>query len=170
MARLPKPTALKVAEGNRGRRPLGTKSEPNPDLLTDLTAPDWLSATAKRVWDKQAPRLQKVRLLTVADTYVFAMWCQETGNYIDAQIQINQQVEEAGGKASALIADRGDGKQPQPNPWLIVQSMASKKSLQLGREFGMTPVGRRLCAVEVQTDMFNDIPQANEKAASSYYN
>lgn len=169
--RPPKPTALKIAEGNRGKRPLGTKREPEPDVLTDLSAPEWLSATAKRVWDKQAPRMAKVRLLTVADTYNFAVWCQETGNYIDAQVQVNKLTEAMGGQ-SPLVVKGKDGKQPQPNPWLIVQSMAAKKCLALGREFGMTPVGRRQLAIEVQTDMFADLPSArdDEKPTSSYYN
>lgn len=168
MARPPKPTALKRAEGNRGKRPLGDKREPEPEILTDLAPPNWLSEAGKAVWERQAPRLAKIKLLTSADVDVFAIFCQETGNYIDAQRQLNA-LQAAGGGKSPLIVRGNEGKQPQPNPWLIVQSMASKKSLALGREFGMTPVGRRQLALEVQTDMFGFAEKSTHETTAGRY-
>ena len=59
--RLPKPTAQKVAEGNRGRRPLNYQDEPQPEELTELTPPTWLSPTAKKVWVEDIPAMSKIR-------------------------------------------------------------------------------------------------------------
>lgn len=170
--RPPKPTALKVAEGNRGKRPLNYADEPKPDALDELTPPAWLSATAKKVWTEDLPAMAKIRLVTKADRNSFAVLCQETANYIDAQNAINALAEKMPAGQSVLIMGGKEGKQPQPNPFLIVQSMATKKIIMLSREFGKTPVGRKQLAIAAQTDIFNDVPEVNDhgKPASGYYN
>ena len=170
--RPPKPTALKIAEGNRGRRPLNFHDEVKPDELDELTPPAWLSPTAQRVWKEDIPAMAKIRLVTKADRNSFAVLCQETANYIDAQTAINALVEKMPPGQSALIMGSKEGKQPQPNPFLIVQSMATKKIIALSREFGKTPVGRKQLAMAAQTDIFNDIPENKDSgnSASNYYN
>ena len=66
--RPPKPTALKVVEGNAGKRAIN-KQEPDPNYLQDLSAPDWLTRVpgAVQVWDELAPKLRSARLLTCLD-------------------------------------------------------------------------------------------------------
>ena len=46
--RKPKPTAIKILEGNPGKRQLN-KYEPSPDKLAP-ECPDWLSEEAKAEW------------------------------------------------------------------------------------------------------------------------
>lgn len=170
--RPPKPTALKIAEGNRGRRPLNYQDEPKPDELTELAPPAWLSATAKKVWQEDAPGMAKIRLLTKADRHSFAILCQVTAKYIDAQIAENSIADKLPPGQSVLLVGGKDGKQPQPSPYLIIQAMCVKNIITLSREFGKTPVGRKQLAMAAQTDIFNDIPQESEhgRPANSYYN
>jgi P27 family predicted phage terminase small subunit len=168
----PKPTAQKIAEGNRGKRPLNYQDEPKPDPLIELSPPTWLSPTAKKIWVEDIPAMSKIRLVTKADRNAFAVLCQETGNYIDAQICINALAEKNAEGQSVLLQGGRDGKQPQPNGYLIVQAMVVKKIISLSREFGKTPVGRRQLAIAAQTDIFNDLPGLNgdAKALNDYYN
>ena len=77
MAR-PKPTALKILEGNRTRRPL-PPNEPTYDIA-DIEPPANLSAASKSEWLRLAPMLQTQRVLTEADLKIFGHYCEAVGN------------------------------------------------------------------------------------------
>ncbi|NLD95616.1 MAG: phage terminase small subunit P27 family, partial [Synergistaceae bacterium] len=74
--RKPKPTALKLLEGDRGkgRRPLN-KNEPIPPEGA-IKCPSWLLPEAKKEWKRLAPALEAMRVLTVADLKAFEGYCQ----------------------------------------------------------------------------------------------
>lgn len=71
--RHPKPTALKILEGNPGKRAL-PKEEPTPS--GKAVKPKWLrKKTGGEVWDTYAPIVEGMGLLTDADVETFARWC-----------------------------------------------------------------------------------------------
>lgn len=70
--RPPKPTALKLLTGNPGCRPL-PQNEPKPPA-GKAEPPDWLTAEARKLWDRYAPRYEAMGVLTVADELAFANW------------------------------------------------------------------------------------------------
>lgn len=70
--RKPKPTALKVFEGNPGKRPLN-KDEPKPQGKAEM--PDWLRPQAQAVWERIAPQLEAIGILTKADENLLAQYC-----------------------------------------------------------------------------------------------
>jgi len=72
--RKPKPTKLKIIEGNPGKRPLN-ENEPIPQSIAP-ECPDWLSDDAKKEWKRLAPELERLGLLTVLDMAAFAGYCQ----------------------------------------------------------------------------------------------
>lgn len=72
--RRPKPTAVKVAEGNPGKRPLNDK-EPEPRSKTVTERPP-LTADAVIVWDRLAPEAEHLGTLTSADAQAFAVLCE----------------------------------------------------------------------------------------------
>ena len=61
----PKPTALKVLDGNPRHRPIN-RSEPRPRPVAPK-CPSWLDAEAKREWRRIAPALERIGLLTEID-------------------------------------------------------------------------------------------------------
>lgn len=67
------PTTLKLLRGNPGRRPL-PKDEPQPAL--GAKPPAWLSEVARREWDRKAPMLEKLGVLTEADEDALATYCE----------------------------------------------------------------------------------------------
>ena len=69
----PKPTALKLVEGNPGRRPLN-ENEPKPPLAT-LKPPTWLDADGRKVWRQLAPGYHALGLLTELGVEAFAHAC-----------------------------------------------------------------------------------------------
>lgn len=77
----PKPTALKVAAGNPGKRTLN-EDEPIPPP-GEISPPEWLSPEARKIWDRVADVLLKMRTLTTADVDAFARYCEAYARWID---------------------------------------------------------------------------------------
>ena len=71
--RKPKPTALKLIEGNPGKRPINGH-EPKPPA-SKPTCPSHLSPTAKAEWKRLAEALHRIGLLTQADRTALAAYC-----------------------------------------------------------------------------------------------
>ena len=68
-----KPTALKVAEGNPGKRRLN-----EPELLMEPEAPEppiWLEAGGRVIWDGLVPDLVRLGLLQKVDQIQLANLC-----------------------------------------------------------------------------------------------
>lgn len=59
--RKPKPTALKILEGNPGKRPIN-ENEPIPPKGT-VKCPTWLEPEAKKEWKRLAPSLEAMGVL-----------------------------------------------------------------------------------------------------------
>ena len=74
MARPHKPTAVKTAAGNPGKRALN-KQEPDPEYLRDLAAPADLPDGAKAIWREVVPMLARNRLATQADIRILRKLC-----------------------------------------------------------------------------------------------
>lgn len=65
--RKPKPTALKLLDGNPGKRPIAADREPTPQAGRPIR-PAWLDTPELRAaWDTIADRLEEMGVLTVAD-------------------------------------------------------------------------------------------------------
>lgn len=151
--RPPKPTALKVIEGNRGKRS-SNKQEPDPEYLQDMNPPAWLHASAKEVWLEVAPHLAKAKLLTEVDVQALAMGCVAIAQY-------RQAVRVAGDdlvKSKLVVDDEGKAVAAGEhiNPWMIVQSMSFKQAMAIFQQFGMSPAARTRIAIQPQGDLFGN--------------
>lgn len=153
MARPPKPTGLKLIEGNKGKRALN-KQEPDPEYLSDLTAPEWLSEDAARVWDEVAPHLRNARLLTTADVQMLGMGCVAIAQYRASARRAGDSL------VKSKLVENDDGQLVETgehvNPWLIVQSMSFKQAMVVFQQFGMSPAARTRIAVNPQGELFGD--------------
>lgn len=150
----PKPTALKLINGNPGKRGVN-KQEPDPEHLSaeHSAAPAWLDARAKAVWDEIVPPLQKAKLVAVIDVQHLALGCVALAQYRLA-------VERAG--EDLVHAAKGQ-KGESLSAWLIVQSMAFKQATAVLRDFGMSPAARTRIALQPQMDLFGKSNGEGEK-------
>jgi P27 family predicted phage terminase small subunit len=149
-----KPTNIKVLEGNKGKRPLN-KQEPDPEYLEDLTAPDYLSDEAKKIWDDVAPNLRKAMLLTIVDVQMLAMGCTAIAQYRIASRMASDNLV----KAKMVEPEKGGEAVPtgeHVNPWLIVQSMCFKQAMAMFMQFGMSPAARARISINPQGDLFGN--------------
>lgn len=153
--RPPKPTALKVVEGNAGKRAIN-KQEPDPDYLQDLSAPDWLTRVpgAVQVWDELAPKLRSAKLLTEIDVQALSQLAVSLAHFRLAATKTGENLV----KHKLVENDEGETVEAGEhiNPWLLVQSMSFKQSNALMAQFGMTPAARTRVAINPQGDLFGN--------------
>jgi phage terminase small subunit len=130
-----KPTKLKILEGRRGHRPL-PENEPMPRPITP-EIPDDLDDNAKKVWQRVAPMVERLSLLTEVDGEMFGGLCQ-----IRSRLQwINNELGNLNNDEKRLA-------------WLQKeQRMYLKLFRDYAKEFGLTPVGRIGLAVNTDTEM-----------------
>lgn len=152
MARVHKPTALKIIEGNKGKRALN-KSEPDPEYLNDLAAPKFLSESAAMVWDEIVPNLRSARMLTKVDVPMLAMGCTAIAQYRVAASKADINLV----KSKIIVGDEGQPVETgeHVNPWLIVQSMSFKQAMAVFQQFGMSPAARTRISVNPQGELFD---------------
>lgn len=162
--RTPKPSSLRLVEGNRGKRRLN-KQEPDPAYLADLVAPAWLPAATRVVWDEIVPHLRAAKMLTTIDVPMLEKGCVAIAQYRHATKMLGdslvldaESVEESGVKVVTKAATL--------NQWMVAQSMSFKQAMAVLQQFGMSPAARTRIAIQPQGDLFgNDV----QKAASAYF-
>lgn len=138
--RKPKPTYLKLLEGNPGHRPLN-KNEPKPPPATPR-CPRHLSAEARREWSRVTPLLATLGLLTRIDRAALAMYCEAWGRWVEAEDAL---------KKYGVMVKSPNGF-PMQSPYLAVANMAMQQMRGLLTEFGMSPASRTRLSVQEQTD------------------
>ncbi len=152
--RKPKPTALKKAEGNPGKRKLNER-EPKPAAGVG-SPPVWLDDFAKTVWRRVVKELEAVGMLTRVDRDSLGCYCQAVSSLKTAREEI----------AKDGITIQGLHG-PVKNPACAVEKDAMTAIRQFGSEFGLTPASRaRLTTPEnkTETDEFeNDFGKPNLK-------
>jgi P27 family predicted phage terminase small subunit len=112
--RKPKPTALKLLNGNPGKRALNT-NEPTLTPLIDAEPPRYLGKAARMEWQRLAPQLVAVGLLSEADLALFATYCSAWGDLLEAEKKLRR-----GGHVSST------GKR---SPWFYVKARAGRAAV-----------------------------------------
>ena len=128
--RRPKPTALKRATGNPGKRKLN-EHEPKPDAAVPEFPPH-LDAEAQEEWARVTPQLMRLRVLTRLDRAALAVYCQAWSRWVDAETKLRQ-------FGAVIKTPRG---YPVQNPYLGIANTAMATMLRYLGEFGMTPSSR----------------------------
>jgi P27 family predicted phage terminase small subunit len=150
-----KPTALKVLEGNPGKRPL-PKGEPQPGNVTRIKPPSYLPPLAKKEWRVILPQLQSLGLISDLDIYGLAAYCNAYATWVDALGQIK--------KTGALV--RSPNGYPMPSPWIKISRDAQDEMMRWLKEFGMTPAARSRVSVEGGDDEPDELEKLFREAAN----
>ena len=142
--RKPKPTALKVLEGNPGKRPLN-KNEPQPERKAPR-CPSWLEPEAKKEWKRMAKTLEAIGGLTQVDKAAFAGYCQAYARWREA--------EEFLSKHGTIF------KTPSGYIQQVPQVAIARNYLQIMKdfcsEFGLTPAARTRIRVDTESATSDD--------------
>jgi P27 family predicted phage terminase small subunit len=149
----PKPTALRVLQGNPGKLRLNP-NEPKPaHAPIDLKPPAWLTPAAREVWDRLAPDLRGVGLLTVVDVDVFAAYCATYERWRQAEEFVTKNgliyvQREPSTKGADGVLVPGAIRYIQQYPQVGVAQKALLMLCKLGAELGLTPAARARIHIE----------------------
>lgn len=130
--RKPKPTHMKLLEGNPGKRALN-KAEPKPQAKIP-PCPRHLSKEARKEWRRISKELLQLGLLTVVDRAALAAYCQAWARWIQA--------EEAMATDDFKMVATTDKGYAHVSPWFSVANAALKQMHSFLTEFGLTPASR----------------------------
>ena len=145
--RKPKPTAIKLLEGNPGKRPLNTQ-EPTPPK-GEAKCPAWLLSEAKKEWKRLASSLQAMGVLTLVDQMAFAGYCQAYARWKEAEEFIT--------KHGSIFKTPSGYVQQVPQVSIAQQNLKIMQSFCT--EFGLTPAARaRIIAGDGQNSASSEDP------------
>lgn len=134
----PKPSALKKAQGNPGRRPLND-GEPIPPTGVPQP-PEYLSPVAAQVWAARAPTLIEMRVLTVADVDFFAIYCTLIARYMELQKAF--WMKGANGTVFTQKDAKGRAKNVREFPQVGELLQVLQLIVRYGDRFGINPSAR----------------------------
>lgn len=126
----PKPTALRVIEGNPGKRAL-PKNEPKPANVIP-SCPPHLKAEAKKEWRRVTKHLKQLGIIAHIDRGALAAYCQAWARWVEAEERLAESQDIVKTKGGNVIQ----------NPYLAVANRAQEQMVKIAAEFGMTPSSR----------------------------
>ena len=128
--RKPKPTALKIFNGNPGHKPLN-KREPKPRQALPR-CPAHLDDVAKREWRRIIREVRHIGMITALDRVGLAVYCVLWSRWVAAEIKLAE---------TGLVIVTKSGNVIQ-NPLLGVANRAQAELRRWAVEYGMTPSSR----------------------------
>lgn len=146
--RPPKPTSLRLLEGNPGHRPIN-RTEPKPPV-TVPEPPRFLNAKAKRMFRQLAPILLEIGTLTQIDAWVLADYC-------DAAAEVERLTKELKRAGDTITTPNG---YIQPHPYVAMRNQCLARMARAGAELGIGAASR----TRVKTDL-----AAGKKSAFGEY-
>lgn len=127
--RRPKPSRIRELGGNQGHRRLN-KNEPKPSSIADC--PAWLANEAREEWNRLAPELEALGLLSNLDASALAVYCESFQRWRRATAHI----------AEHGPVDRTENGYAVQSPFVSIANGAAETMRKLMIEFGMSPAAR----------------------------
>lgn len=155
MSGRPKPTALKVIEGNPGKRPL-PENEPKP-MPKAPRMPRNLDKRAKETWKRLAPKLERMGLLCETDGQSFANLCQIHGRLVAIREFINTGNPSLVQEVQKPDPDGGMRHEYKKSPYVTMELQYLREFRAHAGEFGLTPRGRVGLVVGTSGDEGDDL-------------
>lgn len=136
----PRPTRMKVLEGNPGRRPL-SQNEPSPSVMDGVPKPpSHLNKAAKKEWRSIAAKLHRLGLLTEVDITALALYCQSYARWVEAEEKL---------LLTGLVIKTINGNVIN-SPYVNIASASMRDCHKFLIEFGMTPSSRTKVSAATQ--------------------
>lgn len=140
----PKPTALKLLEGNPGKRRLKNTGEPMPEPPSDMPKPpSRLLPEAKKEWRRLAPPLLALGVLTEVDLSAFAELCQNYAYYVNTDKEITKM-----GSQTVFAMQKTPSGYMQQHPILSLRRQYYETWRKGLADFGLTPASRARIALD----------------------
>ena len=133
------PSHLRLLQGNPGKRPI--PNEPQPLITAAVPEPPiFLDAYAVEEWQRLAPELHRMRLMTMVDNVTFAAYCTAYSRWRNAEEALKQIAEKDPVMRGLII--KGKVGTAIENPLVYTARRAAQEMLRFAVEFGFTPAAR----------------------------
>lgn len=139
----PKPTHLKVLEGNPGKRQLNM-NEPKPKPIAPK-CPAWLGAIAKKEWKRVVPELGRMGLLTCVDGAALEGYCESYGKWVEMTLFLKKFE-----KQGYMFKTPSGYMQQLPQVSMAQRYLSAVKAFCT--EFGLTPSSRARMTLPGQSE------------------
>lgn len=150
-----KPTALRLVEGNRGKRALNKQEA--KIALAEPTPPSFLSDDAKVEWGRVVSTLFRAGLMTEIDRAALAAYAQSYGRWAQAERALARMAAKDE-LNSALMIKTVSGNAIQ-NPLVGIANKAKADMVRYALEFGMSPSARARVTATPDDDKKNDLSE-----------
>jgi P27 family predicted phage terminase small subunit len=158
-----RPSALEAALGNPGKRAIS--HEPVPPAGEDLlTPPDFLDERAIQEWDRIAPLLAQMRVLSDVDVTALGAYCQTVSMYVQCQLAIREH---------GLVTPQGKSRGE-----VVIAAKCLSEIRAFSAEYGLTPSSRSRMDMkqlvpggdeEEQLEILLDAPDFDNHTAVNYH-
>jgi P27 family predicted phage terminase small subunit len=138
----PTPTPLRLLRGNPGQRPL-PKGEPQPLREAECPpAPHHIrrSDYAREEWNRIAPELHRLGLLTIADYRPLSLYCLAYARWLEAEDALYASAQNDPHTYGLVVEGAMGGK--VANPLVKIAASAAVTVMRFAVEFGFTPASR----------------------------
>ena len=149
--RRPKPTALKLLQGNPGQRKLN-QDEPKPPQ-GQVIMPERLSKGAKDVWADVAPVCLQMGTLTVADVDAFAEYCELQATARAASAQKSEPGFSLFLHTTTVDSAGNEHQNVKVHPAIKIEGDMAVKLRPYYEYFGLTPSSRARLVVKKNEEL-----------------
>jgi P27 family predicted phage terminase small subunit len=153
------PTVIKKITGRRNGRDAGgrpiNENEPTFNQLSDAEPPSYLGVLAQEEWRRVTKMLSAVNMLTEADLVPLTAYCTAYGRWIECERIVASEGVTTSNSVGVTIK----------NPYYTIMREAMLDTINLAREFGMTPCSRTKIMVLAANETK---PKNNEKGAEYF--
>lgn len=131
--RRPKPTHLKLVQGNPGKRALNG-AEPKPERVPP-SPPDHLTDAARVAWGRLTVLLDRMGVLTQADAYALERLAELYAEIVDLSGVLQRE-----GRTYESATQNGTIIRPRPEAAMLADADRRFRAYLI--EFGLTPAAR----------------------------
>jgi P27 family predicted phage terminase small subunit len=136
----PTPMNLRILRGNPSRRPIPKYEPLPPPTPTCPEAPSYLDTYARAEWQRVAPLLFTVGLLSTIDVALLSVYSAAFSQWRTAAEMLAKAATDDPKTANGLLVERDSGK--IPDPLIGIARRAAGQMLRAAVEFAMSPAAR----------------------------
>lgn len=141
--RKPKPTALRLVEGNREHRPInGNEPKPEPKAPG---CPQFLKDEERKAWRYLVREMKRMGTLASSDRGDMTAYCHWWGLVAKAKRKMLDQVTAEDPSPEVITTKAGNLIQ---NPWLGIANTAAKEITKVSEKLGLDPTARTRLKIE----------------------
>jgi P27 family predicted phage terminase small subunit len=134
----PKPTILKLLQGNPGKRPINLGDGVNPEVAIP-DAPRHLNKEARKEWKRISAELYELGLISRIDRAALSLYCQSWGRMVELEEVVGRQMDSKGVDGLKFYTPKGYEMQTVEVQLLNAEQERVYKYLQM---FGLSPSSR----------------------------